>query len=93
MPQLHGFEMTFRGQRCRIVGFIEPADRSVGIMGDTFVWDEILPLDNSPPIDIETVTDEESQALDSRFWEIFSSDEAWSAGAFEDINNILPHYR
>ena len=70
----HTFSTAFRGQLCKITGFIEPADRSVGIMADSFYANSVFLPDNTE-VPFDTITEEEFVKLEAAYWELVSAEE------------------
>lgn len=61
------FTYEFRGRKAVIEGYIEPADRSVGIMGESFC-PETIRFDDGSEAEYDTITDAEWLAIDEAFW-------------------------
>lgn len=62
--------VTVRGHVYDVKGHIEEADRSVGIMSDSFWPEEARAVDqSSPELPFDSLTDKEIEEIDRAFWE------------------------
>lgn len=70
-----GFEIWLRGTEVRVRGYIEPADREVGIMSPSLVIEDFVPVVPDPHWrcpDIEALSESSEYADISRaFWETY----------------------
>jgi len=63
----HHFQLWLRGILCNVTGYIESADRNVGIMADSFVAETITEVDTGK--EMPELSDEEYLELDKSFFE------------------------
>jgi hypothetical protein len=85
------FIMSLRNRWFKVTGYIDPADPSVGI-GDYFICSNLEPLDGGPSVEPESLTDRESDLINTHFWEMVSCDESYSdpVSIIDSANDLNP---
>lgn len=68
------FQIWFRGVLCNVEGWIEPADYSVGIMGESFCVESLKAVDGSIEFVYDdsipqTITDSDAREIDGAYWD------------------------
>jgi hypothetical protein len=70
--------MYFRGRLVEVDGFMERADRSVGIMSDYFISDKITDVETGiewTQEQFDALTDGEQLEIDNAFWDSLPFDD------------------
>lgn len=63
------FNIFLRGREVVIDGWVEPADRSVGIMGESFCPESIKDVETGNEVEFDSLSDSELLSIDEAFWD------------------------